>query len=212
MSGDEDVWGDETERLLESRPKMYLVPKVGRARTQWSRRHTPNDLIRSHVLRDNGAGRNDRALTDLHAGEHHCPAPEPGVVADLDRSKPFRKEWIVHVVLVGEEPDPGRDADVVADPQTAASVEPTLAVDDRVLTDRDARLSPPTADPDVQVRTQHDEGACSDLHPVYVPVPLMPRARRRDMGDHVVRQVTDKLNEEGLYCFVPAGSRPADLE
>ena len=37
---------------------MYLVPKVGRARTQWSRRHTPNDLIRSHVLRDNGAGRN----------------------------------------------------------------------------------------------------------------------------------------------------------
>src|SRR5207245_10697041 len=153
-SREADVSG-QTGPLLEGRPPMYLVTKVGRARTQWPRRHTPNDLIRRHVLRDDGTGRNDRALADLHAGEHQRPAPEPGVVLDLDRSKPLGKKWIVHVVLVGEEPDARRDADVVADPKAASSVEPTLAVDDRMLPDRDARLPPPTADAPVPVRTDH---------------------------------------------------------
>src|SRR5437899_993354 len=189
-----------TSLLFEGGTEPDLVAKVRRTRAERSRGYSPDDEVRRDVLGDDRSGGDHGTLADLHSRKHGRATPDPGVIVDLDRCRAIPEEGIVHVVLVGQKPYAWRDADVVADPQAAASIEAALAVDDGVPADRDAALSVSRTDPDIQVGRHQDGRAFADLDAVHDAVPEAPYRGRWDVGDDVVRQVADELADKELQA------------
>jgi hypothetical protein len=90
-------------------------------------------VIRLDITGDNGACRDDRALSDVHAWENDGTVADPSKVLDYDRATARRECLALWVVLKGPK------SNLAGQVHVAADHDPLSAIQRRPQSDRAAR-------------------------------------------------------------------------
>src|SRR5207302_1495275 len=102
---------------------VTVVLQVPSTVADLARGHPADDLERGHVTRNDGSGRDDRAVANGDTRQDHRPCSNEDVVAESDRPLATQREWMLQIVIGRENDDVGGNGNVRADFDAGAIIQ-----------------------------------------------------------------------------------------
>lgn len=128
-------------------PVIQCVGQLAGALADEPRRDAGDNGIRRNIAGDDSARCHNSAFADGNAGQNHRLCTNERSVVNDNRRAAIFKSGTVGIVLQGQEYRPLRDAHIVSNGESAASIQQDFAVDDSVRANGDARRPVKTTQP-----------------------------------------------------------------